>query len=214
MKKKLIAGLTAGLLMIGGIAQAENEATFDFGTGVLNIPKVAVGSDYYNVTMLQQGEGLNFSVTGASVITTDPVPTDTGTVMLQGREWQKSGSQAAMTWDAANSYCANLSEGGHDDWFLPAIETLRSLIVCSNGTQVTYGPDNATGGYFCGEENTNPYTSPTIAPAFSSFASGYWSYTTYAGNHSYAWGVGFASGNVFLNNKLFNEYVLCVRGGQ
>jgi uncharacterized protein (TIGR02145 family) len=68
MKVKYLAVLTAGIFLAGmvGIAQAENEATFDFGTGTLNIPKVDVGSVYYNVDMQQQGQDLDFEVTLAT----------------------------------------------------------------------------------------------------------------------------------------------------
>ncbi len=65
MKKKIIAGILAGIISISSVALAENEATFDVGTGVLNIPKVDVSSVYYNVDMQQQGPGLNFSVSMA-----------------------------------------------------------------------------------------------------------------------------------------------------
>lgn len=64
MKKLLFAG-SFGIMMFGGVAFAENEATYNASTGVLNIPKVSVGSDYYNVNMQQQ-TGLNFLVTGAA----------------------------------------------------------------------------------------------------------------------------------------------------
>jgi hypothetical protein len=68
MKKKLLVGLTTGLFVAGmmGTSLAENEATFDFGTGTLNIPKVDVGSVYYNVDMQQQGQDLDFEVTLAT----------------------------------------------------------------------------------------------------------------------------------------------------
>ena len=67
--KKLIVGLTVGLMMSGGVAWAENVATYNASTGVVNMPKVAVGTDYYNVDMAQQGQGLDFLVTTASPAT-------------------------------------------------------------------------------------------------------------------------------------------------
>jgi len=82
---------------------------------------------------IEPGEGLWVNV---------PTVTSKQTVLWKGLEWQKSGSQTDMNWDAANAYCTNLTEGGYDDWDLPSINTLKSLIVCSNGTQVTFGPDN------------------------------------------------------------------------
>ncbi len=74
MKKKIFTGILAGLLGISSVALAENEATFDFGTGTLNIPTVKVYWSFYNwslysVDMQQQGQGLDFSVTGATAST-------------------------------------------------------------------------------------------------------------------------------------------------
>jgi hypothetical protein len=64
--ERLLAGLVVCLLVSGGVARAANEASFDFGTGTLHIPKVAVGSEYYEVVMQRLGEGLDFSVTAAA----------------------------------------------------------------------------------------------------------------------------------------------------
>ena len=69
MIKKLFVGLTVGLLMSSGVAWAVNEATYNASTGVVNMPKVSVGADFYNVDMAQQGPGLDFLVTAASPAT-------------------------------------------------------------------------------------------------------------------------------------------------
>lgn len=69
MKKRLLAGLAIGMLIFGGVAQAENEAIFNSATGSLNIPKVSVGSDSYSVDMQQQGQGLDFGVINATLST-------------------------------------------------------------------------------------------------------------------------------------------------
>jgi hypothetical protein len=55
--------------MSSGAAWAVNEATYNAGTGVVNMPKVSVGAAYYNVDMSQQGPGLDFLVTAASPAT-------------------------------------------------------------------------------------------------------------------------------------------------
>ncbi|MFH1020478.1 MAG: Cyclin D1-binding domain-containing protein [Pseudomonadota bacterium] len=70
MKKILLSGLTVGVLMMGGLAHAENEAIFNPATGSLNISRVTVGSDSYTVDMQQQGQGLTFAVTNAAPTTT------------------------------------------------------------------------------------------------------------------------------------------------
>jgi hypothetical protein len=62
VKKKILAGILAGVIGFSGVAFAENEATYDSSTGIVSIPKVIVGTAVYQVDM-QQTEGLNFSVT-------------------------------------------------------------------------------------------------------------------------------------------------------
>jgi YD repeat-containing protein len=66
---RILAGLTVGLVMSGGVAWAENEAIYYPETGIVNIPKVSVGPDYYNVDMRRQGDGLDFLVTYATPAT-------------------------------------------------------------------------------------------------------------------------------------------------
>lgn len=149
-----------------------------------------------------------------------PIQND-ATVMWQGREWQKSGSDHGMNWAAANAYCDYITDGGYTDWVLPTIEELRSLIVCSNGTQVTGGYDLniVTHPYSCEDGNSTSYTSPTIAPAFNSSAinsyqSLIWSSTVSSASPTYAWGVYFSSGAVSYASKNIATLVRCVRGGQ
>src|SRR6185503_15033783 len=43
-------------------------------------------------------------------------------------EWQDPPPSNEMTWDDASSHCEGLSQGGHDDWRLPSIDELRTLV--------------------------------------------------------------------------------------
>jgi len=104
-----------------------------------------------------------------------------------GLQWQDDGSPQGTTWDAAVLSCDTLVLGGLDDWRLPSIKELRTL--------VDRGRAN-----------------PSIDPAFHSVASSsYWSSTTAAGDPSYAWVVYFSSGNDLWHVTSLSNYVRCVR---
>ena len=104
-----------------------------------------------------------------------------------GLMWQKEDDNTTRTWESAISYCEGLSLGSYNDWRLPNIKELRSIVDTT-----TYSPAiNST--YF---PNTN--------------SSSYWSSTTYT---PYAWYVGFSNGVVSYGYESDYYYVLCVRGG-
>ena len=46
---------------------------------------------------------------------------------VTGKYWSDA-SREKMTWDDAKTYCENLKEGGFNDWRLPTIDELRSLV--------------------------------------------------------------------------------------
>ncbi|MCI5149707.1 MAG: DUF1566 domain-containing protein [Candidatus Electrothrix sp. MAN1_4] len=94
------------------------------------------------------------------------------TAMWKGREWQRCDDGIEYTWEAAKAYCENLVLGGHSDWYLPTIDELKSLVVCTDGTPTPLAdwPDEP---YRCG----SGYTEPTIDPAFECHPDLYWSST-------------------------------------
>jgi len=90
-----------------------------------------------------------------------------------------------MTWEDAIKYAKDLREGGHDDWRLPTIEELISLIDYTKCEPV------------CDGTRMN--------------SSNYWSSIPYASNTSDAWVVYFYYGYVYYRYKTDNYYVRCVR---
>ena len=114
-----------------------------------------------------------------------------GTVMdnATGLMWQDNASPTG-DWATAGTYCDGLSLDGHDDWRLPTIKELRTLVDKSR-------------------------VNPSIDPTFQSVTLyGYWSSTTYAGDSSGAWLVVFSNGFDNVLHKSNSYYVRCVRGGQ
>jgi len=105
-----------------------------------------------------------------------------------GLMWQKKTALGTYMWQEALKYCENLSLAGHDDWRLPNVRELQSI--------VDYGRRN-----------------PSIDPVFGAVSSFYWSSSTYVHYPPYAWIVSFHYGYVGGHDKTFGHYVRAVRRG-
>lgn len=92
-----------------------------------------------------------------------------------------------ITWPKALQYCENLEFVGYDDWRLPNVRELQSIVDCGR-----WGP--------------------AIDPVFSAESSWYWSSSTDAYGPVVAWGVHFRFGTVSIDNKSHDDYVRAVRG--
>jgi hypothetical protein len=90
----------------------------------------------------------------------------------------------AVVWREALEYCEGLSFAGHDDWRLPNVRELQSI--------VDYGRWD-----------------PAIDPVFGALSSWYWSSSTSALYPDYAWGVDFGGGGVGGSG-----YAIGVKGGR
>ncbi len=115
---------------------------------------------------------------------------------VTGLMWVKDPSaigtpfDAGMTWQNALTNCNALSYGGHDDWRLPNIKELESLVNF---------------------ENISPAINTTVFPNTQSGY--YWSSTSYQpdGKHSGAWYVDFYNGYMNSDAKTYTNYVRCAR---
>ena len=113
-----------------------------------------------------------------------------GTVsdLTTGLMWQQEPPKSTMNWHEAIKYCSGLTLGGLDDWRLPTLPELFSLIDYSREI-------------------------PAIDPIMGAtkVSSGYWSSTTRAGYTDGAWLVGFYYGGVYGGYKSSSFYVRAVR---
>ena len=128
-----------------------------------------------------------------------PSYTDLGSGVVRdnvtGLEWQQATAPGTFTWQQALDYCAGLSLGGHDDWRLPTIQELSTLI-----------------------DSSIPQPGPTINTIYfpDTIAFRYWSSTTCAFvSEVWVWQVHFDNGYVdYSTGTSVLLYVRAVRGGQ
>ena len=107
-----------------------------------------------------------------------------------GLMWQKdTGNDGfSLTWCAALVYCERARLAGHDDWRLPNVRELQSI--------VDYGR-----------------RSPSIDPVVGALAGRYWSSTSNVDGPDLAWFVYFLDGEIFVSSKDIDGLVLAVRSG-
>jgi len=135
---------------------------------------------------------------------TDNTGGETGTVTdnLTGLMWAKNANAAGgKSWASAITYCNSLTLGEHDDWRLPNIKELFSLIDWA-----FYSPALSDAAGTAKWTEGNPFTGVQ--------SNSYWSSTTYAGYTDHAWIVYMCNGYVDNGNKSYGTYVWPVRGGQ
>ena len=111
---------------------------------------------------------------------------------LTGLMWVKNPDSTPLTWEDALTYANKLTLCGHDDWRLPNVNELESLI-------------------HAGQSNTATWLN---AQGFSNVQSDwYWSSTTSAFSTEDAWFVFMQNGNVRIDGKGVHNYVWPVRAG-
>jgi len=117
-----------------------------------------------------------FSVSGTSG---EEVVTDTKTNLVWTKYyWEK-------TWKDALAHCESLEYGGADDWKLPNVNELQTLINYSKIAPASDFPDMPSQWF--------------------------WSSSTYSYNTGLAWHVFFSYGFVRLSSKTYTDYVRCLR---
>jgi hypothetical protein len=108
-----------------------------------------------------------------------------------GLVWQNDGANPKLNWQKAKEYCRNLSLVGLDDWRLPNIDELRTILT---------------------KNKSNKYTKKPLTKTTKERY--YWSSSTYAKYSYVAWVVFFYLGVDGSDLKSNGNYVRCVRAGQ
>jgi Protein of unknown function (DUF1566) len=108
-----------------------------------------------------------------------------------GLIWERSPRLDMYDWDRAHQRCLSNNTSGKNDWRVPTVQELKSLIDPSS-TDVTLPKDH-------------PFNN--VEPAI------YWSATKPQGNATYALFVNFSSGRSGTLEHYMSSFVWCVRGG-
>lgn len=114
---------------------------------------------------------------------------ETVTDTQNGFMWQDSQETMSVRrdWEGAVAYCEKLELAGHNDWRLPNIRELKTIIDHSK--------------YM-----------PAMNPAFRHVAlDGYWSATPYAKHPTHVWNVHFGTGGGYYYLRDGQYFVRCVR---
>ena len=117
----------------------------------------------------------------------------TVTDKLTGLMWTKNGNPyGKRTWNEAIDWCDAYVYAGHDDWRLPNVKELRSIVNYSQGNPSTWLNSSAT--------------------PFTSVRSGHcWSSSSGAGYSDFAWNARLDRGYVYYLSKASSNYVWPVR---
>ncbi|MDM8537223.1 chitobiase/beta-hexosaminidase C-terminal domain-containing protein [Desulfobacterales bacterium HSG17] len=117
----------------------------------------------------------------------DGTITDTATGLM----WQQAGSDINMTWENALAYCENLSTSGHDDWRLPDLKELASIVDLTQHSPAI---------------NTEYFSNTEVLI--------YWLSSTHVRYTDHARCMNFDNGYGSYGSKTSSRYVRAVRGGQ
>ncbi len=144
---------------------------------------------------------------------------DTG---ASGTQWQDPPADSYMTWESALAYCEDLTLDDRDDWRLPSIDELRSLISGCEATE-TGGSCEVTGECAesgCRDEEFCPGCDYAQGPGaggaywpseYSGDVYWYWSATVVADAEGEAWNVDFGYAGVHSDLVGYSYGVRCVR---
>jgi hypothetical protein len=111
------------------------------------------------------------------------------TVTLGKLQWQDDSKAKTIKrdWMLANEHCKELSLAGKNDWRLPTVKELYSIV-------------------------DKKKFEPSINKKFKNTANNYyWSRSEFASDKSYAWYVYFGTGSTNRNTKSSDFFVRCVR---
>lgn len=153
----------------------------------------------------------------------DPSSEDVWTDQVSGLMWEVNVSiPINSNWNHSKIHCEELTLAGYDDWYMPSIDELRSLILgCHKTEPVQFGGTCGVTNYCltldcldydqcsgCGNSTYGHYCPPGVSGTNSSF----WSASTVEDLSDSAWVVGFEFADIGDSIKNSTDsWVRCVR---
>jgi hypothetical protein len=120
--------------------------------------------------------------------------------VIEDRHWATTTSGEDLPWASAHAYCRNLRLNGHDDWRLPTLEELATLLDPTPGGSGIKAPVQLDACCLWSS------TSLVERPAEDGGEPG-------AAPSNYYWGVVVDGGILYYSNRVFADgQALCTRG--
>lgn len=123
-----------------------------------------------------------------------------------------AGTAKTYTWKGAVDRFRRVSFAGHNDWRIPTIKELRTLIYCSNGTPQYQALDKGCNKDYNRTSDGKAAIHNNVFPNTGNWL--YWSSSSYAYGVGDAWIVDFNYGNTGSYHKNGINHVRLVRSGQ
>lgn len=150
----LVGAIAVGAVLTGGVQAATPTTVIpDTGQGTCYDNQRAgacpqAGAAFSGQDAQYAGAQPSYTANGNGTVTDDvtglmwaqtPDLNGDGTVTdaASGLMWQQADSGTGMNWEAALATCEALTTGGYDDWRLPNVKELQSLVDYSRAPEVT-----------------------------------------------------------------------------